>query len=1009
MKRNLRNLWSVLCFLPLGFLASCNSGSGSSVPPPTGTTTKVAPTITGNPSSQTVTAGQTATFTASASGTPTPTVQWQVSAGGGAFTNVAGATSATLALTGTTASQNGNQYQAVFANSAGSATTTAATVTVDFAPQITQQPTNQTANAGGPANFTALANGNPAPTVQWQVSSGGGAFTNITGATSTTLALPGTTTAQSGNQYQVVFTNSVSSTTSTAATLTVNPPAGVNGAAFDGPVVGATINAYSFSSTGVLSTTAIATTITNADGGYTLTLPTGFSGPVLLKSIGGTYKDDATGATEQAGPLSVLIPDASGAVMAEMTPLTSMAATLAVDLAAASATSPTTIANDLNMELGMYFGGTGNPATTPLVDLTVPNCTQNVTQAILDSSAIVAGLSQVAANNGVSSATLTNALIEDFEANGAFTGSFANGTPITVPLANGSGSINLCTIEGNCAGSTGSLPQVVALAIPQFLSSLSNACGATVSSTTLANLNTPASVSPSSQIGILPINVSGTITGLNPGQSVQLRVGTIGLPSHCVITSGPGCPGAGFKITGTGSFSSSAQAPYAGFTGYILVLKVSDPVNESCSLGGVPITGSVTPFGPVILNDIQINCSTVTYAVEVDVQGLTAGQSLQLQDSGTDTITVTTNGFSTFPTQLTLGSAYNVTILTQPTSETCAVASTGLAAGMGTIGVWDIVNVGCGTAGVPSTLNNPNGIVLSNDQTLLYLANAGGNQVLVYEIARNPANGTATGMLLADTITADITNPTRLAFDPTGRYLYVTNFGPSGSKGWVSVYDTAFSNAEITAEKISTGSISRPLGVAVDGAYNVYVADNASNAISVYQPTLSGNYQEASFSPLSTDGAGDSFLAPGAMLFYSLSGFGDFLVVGTGAGNVLAYLTPLTNTSSPLFTLAASTCTNAPTGPTGFAAFTGLSGGPPSSFFVSNFYVGDVLDFGIDSFFSGNACPAPLTQTPAGSNKSPEGIAVDVFGNVFVTNAGANSMYVYANGGLAVAPTLTVQ
>jgi hypothetical protein len=1008
MKINGKYIWSMLCFLPLGLLAGCgSSGSGSTPKLPGATSTS--PAITQQPTNQTATAGQTATFMAAASGTPAPTVQWQVSANAAAFTNVAGATSATLALTGTTASQNGNQYQAVFTNSAGSATTTAATLTVNFAPQITQQPTNQTANAGGPANFTALASGNPAPTVQWQVSVSGGAFTNISGATSTTLALTGTTTSQNGNQYQAVFTNSVSSTTSAAATLTVNAPAAVNGAAFDGPVVGATINAYSFTSTGVESTSPIATAITNADGGYTLTLPTGFMGPVLLTSIGGTYKDDATGNTEQAGELSVLIPNGSGTVMAEMTPLTSMAAQLAVDLAAASQTSPATIANDLNMGLGMYFGGAGNPANTALVDVTAPNCTQNVSQASVDSSVIVAGLSQVAANNGVSSASLTNALIEDFKANGTFTGSFANGTPIPVPLANGSGSINLCTIEGNCAGSTGSLPQVVALAIPQFLSSLSNVCGATITSGTLANLNTPASVTPSSLFGIIPVNISGTITGLNPGQSVQLRVGTIGLPSHCVVTSGPGCPGAGFSITGTGSFSSSAQAPYAGFTGYILILKASDPQNESCSLGGVPITGSVTPYGPVILNGIQINCSTVTYPVTVDVGGLTAGQSLQLQDSGTDTLTVTTNGFSSFSTQLTLGSAYNVTILTQPTSETCTVASTGLAAGMGTIGVWDIVNVGCGTAGVASILNNPNGIVLSNDQTLLYLANAGGNQVLVYNIARNPATGAATGMILVDTITADITNPTRLAFDPTGRYLYVTNFGPSGSKGWVSVYDTAFSNTEITADKISTGSISRPLGVAVDGQGNVYVADNASNAISVYQPTFSGNFQEASFSPLSTDAAGDSFLAPGAMLFYSLSGFGDFLVVGTGAGDVFAYPTPLTNTSSPLFTLTASTCTNAPTGPTGFAAFTGLSGGPPSSFFISNFYAGDALDFGIDSFFSGNACPAPLTQSPAGSNKSPEGIAVDVFGNVFVTNAGANSMFVYANGGLAVAPTLTVQ
>ena len=42
-----------------------------------------APTVTTQPASQTVTAGQTATFTAAASGNPTPTVQWQVSTDSG--------------------------------------------------------------------------------------------------------------------------------------------------------------------------------------------------------------------------------------------------------------------------------------------------------------------------------------------------------------------------------------------------------------------------------------------------------------------------------------------------------------------------------------------------------------------------------------------------------------------------------------------------------------------------------------------------------------------------------------------------------------------------------------------------------------------------------------------------------------------------------------------------------------------------------------------------------------
>jgi hypothetical protein len=62
-------------------------------------------------------------------------VQWQVSTDGGAtFANIAGATSTTLLLTAVPASANGNQYRAVFTNSVGSATRTAATLTVTAGP-----------------------------------------------------------------------------------------------------------------------------------------------------------------------------------------------------------------------------------------------------------------------------------------------------------------------------------------------------------------------------------------------------------------------------------------------------------------------------------------------------------------------------------------------------------------------------------------------------------------------------------------------------------------------------------------------------------------------------------------------------------------------------------------------------------------------------------------------------------------------------------------------------------
>jgi immunoglobulin I-set domain protein len=184
-------------------------------------TVTAGPVITVNPTNQALNAGQTATFTAAATGTPTPTVQWQVSTDGGStFNPVAGATTTTLSFT-TTAGQNGNKYRAVFTNTSGSATTSAATLTVNFAPTITTNPVNQSVTTGSTANFTAAANGNPAPTVQWQVSIDGGAtFNNVAGAITTTLSFT-TSAGQNGNQYRAVFTNSVGSATTTAATLTV--------------------------------------------------------------------------------------------------------------------------------------------------------------------------------------------------------------------------------------------------------------------------------------------------------------------------------------------------------------------------------------------------------------------------------------------------------------------------------------------------------------------------------------------------------------------------------------------------------------------------------------------------------------------------------------------------------------------------------------------------------------------------------------------------------------------
>jgi hypothetical protein len=206
-------------------------------------TVDFAPGITTSPSSSTVDASNNTSFTAAASGNPTPSVQWQVSTdGGNTFNNlVAGGVygnsvnSPTLTITGATAAMNGFEYQAVFTNSIGTATTTAATLTVDFAPGTTTNPSNATINAGTNTSFTAAATGNPTPGVQWQVSTdGGNTFSPLTpggvygnSVNSLTLTITGATAAMNGFEYQAVFTNSIGTATTTAATLTVDFAPGI--------------------------------------------------------------------------------------------------------------------------------------------------------------------------------------------------------------------------------------------------------------------------------------------------------------------------------------------------------------------------------------------------------------------------------------------------------------------------------------------------------------------------------------------------------------------------------------------------------------------------------------------------------------------------------------------------------------------------------------------------------------------------------------------------------------
>jgi len=208
------------------FRAKFNNVAGEATSNPAVLTVQKAPTVTQEPKAVTVEEGQPASFEAAGSGFPTPTVQWELSTNGGvSWSAVSGAISDTLTIASTKTSESGHEYRAMFTNAAGKASSAAATLTVQKRPAVTKQPLNTTVIEGESAIFEATASGFPSPTVQWQSSNDGGiTWSEISGATSDRLTVPSTTVAESGTEYQAVFTNAAGKATSAAATLTVHAP-----------------------------------------------------------------------------------------------------------------------------------------------------------------------------------------------------------------------------------------------------------------------------------------------------------------------------------------------------------------------------------------------------------------------------------------------------------------------------------------------------------------------------------------------------------------------------------------------------------------------------------------------------------------------------------------------------------------------------------------------------------------------------------------------------------------
>ncbi|HEY7639362.1 MAG TPA: hypothetical protein VH814_06525 [Steroidobacteraceae bacterium] len=166
-----------------------------------------------------------------------------------------------------------------------------------------------------------------------------------------------------------------------------------------------------------------------------------------------------------------------------------------------------------------------------------------------------------------------------------------------------------------------------------------------------------------------------------------------------------------FEIQANGPFAFPVSVPSG--TAYVVTVRrqPSNPA-QTCSVAsgvGVVLGANVT--------NVTVTCTTNSFSIGGSVNGL-HGSGLVLQKNGGDDIAIASNGSFTFQTEQPSGTAYQVTVRTQPVnpSQSCTVDN-----GSGTVGSGDVRNVkvtcSTNTFSVGGTVSGllGSGLVLSNN------------------------------------------------------------------------------------------------------------------------------------------------------------------------------------------------------------------------------------------------------------------------------------------------------
>ena len=171
--------------------------------------------ISANPASQTINAGQTATLNVTTTGDLPQNYQWYEGQTGDTSNPIAGATSNSYTTPPLTASTS---YWVRISNGCGSTDSNTAVITVCTPVSISTNPASQTINAGQTATLNVTTGGDLPQNYQWYEGQTGDTSNPIAGATADIYTTPA---LSSDTSYWVRVSNSCGSADSSSATITV--------------------------------------------------------------------------------------------------------------------------------------------------------------------------------------------------------------------------------------------------------------------------------------------------------------------------------------------------------------------------------------------------------------------------------------------------------------------------------------------------------------------------------------------------------------------------------------------------------------------------------------------------------------------------------------------------------------------------------------------------------------------------------------------------------------------